>query len=457
MGRKYPDEFKQMLKDKATILDVVSQFVQIQQNGNAFVAICPFHNDTDPSMQIRPDLNTFGCWACGAGSKHHSSVQSCDVFGFLKGVLNCNLGEAIEWLATFLHQPLPALTPEDQKKATLRQAWVDHCKQAADRFTESLMNHKVAYNYLYHRGLNLHDILSWGLGFGDDKDTDFTNTRDRIVFSLHDYYGDLVSFTGRVLLPDEELNRINQERKSRGEREIPKYQDRFPIKKEDPYFQNHPYPEFDKRNHLYGIHLAKTYIKDWRTAIVVEGWTDAIMLHKCGARHAVSTMGVALTDAQMELIKRSGAKYVITMRDGDKAGLDAAERDCKIIEQHGLIPMIVPLDNKLDPFDLCKAYLDGMDAEGMLKYIDRNKRTYKQWLIQKVFNETQEGIMYHHSEIAYLQNMRMQKVIEILSAVMVPVEQDTYLRQASELFNVSYEALQAQVNHYAIQKKHLVS
>jgi DNA primase len=457
VGRKYPDEFKEMLKQKAPIVNVIAQFVHVQQSGNTFVAVCPFHDDKDPSMQIRPNLNTFGCWACGAGSKDHSTVQSCDVYGFLKGVLRCNLGEAIEWLANFIHEPLPALTAEDHRKVQLRHAWVEHCEKAGRRFTENLMNHKEAYQYLYHRGFNIHDMLAWQLGYGDDKDQDFINTKERIVFALHDFYGDLVSFTGRVLLPDEELNRINQERREKNQLPIPKYQDRFPIKKDNPYYQNHPFPEFDKRNHLYGMHIAKQFIKDWRTAMVVEGWTDVIMLHKCGVKHAVSTMGTALTDAQMELIKRAGAKYVITMRDGDKAGMSAAERDCKIIEGHGLIPLIVPLDNRLDPFDLCLSYLNEFDSEGLVKFIDKNKRTYQQWLIQKVYNETQEDILYHHAQIAGLQNMRIQQVIEILSRVESPVEQDIYLHQASDLFNISYGALSEHVRNFKSKKIHLVS
>jgi len=457
VGRYYPDDYKELLKSKANILDVIAQFTPVRQAGHSYVAICPFHDDKDPSLLIKPTTNTFSCLACGAGSKNHSTVQSSDVYGFLKGVLKCNLSEAIEFLANFLHEPLPALDQEEQKKVMLRNAWVQHCEQAAQRFRDNLMNNKEAYSYLWHRGYDLHDILAWQLGYGDDKDYDFQNTKDRIAFPLFDYHGQMISFTGRVILPEHELKALNEERKSQGKAPVAKYQDRFPIPKDSPYYQNHPYPEFDKRNHLYGIHIAKTYIKDWGAAIVVEGWTDVHMLHKCGARHTVSTMGVVLTDAQMELIKRAGAKKVITMRDGDNAGMAAAERDARIIQAHGLIPMIVSLPAGMDPFDLCRKYIDNHDTEGLLRYIDKSMKTVQQWKIHKIYMETKEEMLYHYSQIAYYQNIRMQRVIETIAEVDSPVELDIYLRQAADLFQTDYDALKRQVMHYKSNKVHLVS
>jgi DNA primase len=455
MSRYYPDEFKAALKERADIVSVISQFVQLRPLGNNMVGCCPFHDDKNPSMQVKPATNTFYCHSCGAGSRNHSKVQSSDVYGFLKGILNCNLGEAVEWLANFLGEPLPALDPEENKRMILRNKWVEYCENAAHRFTQNLLNHREAINYLYNRGFTMQDILNWKLGFGDKQDYDFRNTNERIVFSLFDYNGNLVSFTGRVLMPDHVLKETNEKLKAEGKPPIVKYLDRYPIDKKDPYYSSHPYPEFDKRNHLYGIHIAKDYIRQWGSTVIVEGWTDVIKMHKYGAPHTVGSMGVALTEDQVKMLKRAGAKKALLMRDGDEAGYNACLRDAKILEKYEILPMIVPLEPGIDPCDLCDQFV--RTNEDLNRYIDRNAMTLNQFLLKKLYHDTQEEIVYHQSRIASMQNERMQKAIQILSSIEDPIEKDIYIRQVSDMFGISYDAVAYQVGHYQQTGRYAVS
>ncbi|WDI05233.1 CHC2 zinc finger domain-containing protein (plasmid) [Paenibacillus urinalis] len=446
MSAFYPDNFKSELKEKADIVQVISQFTTLTPMGSNVFGICPFHNDHSPSMQIRPDTQTFYCHACGAGSKNHSTVQASDVYGFLKGILNVNMGGAIEWLSSFLNIPLPPMNPEEAKRENIRSQWVQYCEESGRRFHDRLLESTEGLNYLYNRGFDINDIKLWNLGLGDDQVYDFRNTKDRIVFSLYDYWGNLVSFTGRVLLPDNVLKAKNDQLKSDNKPTIVKYLDRIGLKKDDANYANHPYPEFVKGDHLYGIHIAKDFIRRFGVAIIVEGWTDIIKLHKYGAQHAVATMGVALTLNQVKLLKRAGAKSAIIMRDGDPAGEAAIQRDSKILKENGIEPLVLALSPGLDPCTVCDNF--NMVDDSFARFIERYTMQLNQYRLKRIYQETHEDIVYHQSRISGLQNERMRKVIEVLSSIENPVEKDIYVRQASELFGVNYESIQAHVSHY---------
>lgn len=454
MSKYYPDEFKAELKERANIAQVIGQFTQLQPLGQNLFGLCPFHEDTRPSMQVKPETNTFYCHTCGAGSRNHSHVQASDVYGFLKGVLNSNLTDSIEWLANFMGVPLPTTDPVEAKRIALRGRWVEHCVNAAQRFNHRLINSVEGLNYFYGRGFTMADIILWQLGLGDDESYDFRNTKGRLVFSLYDYNGNLVSFTGRVMLPDHILKESNEKLKNEGKPQIVKYLDRINIKKDESYYQDHPYPEFDKRNHLYGIHIAKEFIRRFGAAVIVEGWTDVIKLHKFGVQHAVSTMGTALTEAQVMMIKRSGAKKAIIMRYGDKAGYEAALRDAKILMQHDIHPLIVPLEPGIDPCTLCDRF-NAID-DSLNKFIDHHAVSFNQFRLKKLYQDTQSELLHHHSKIAYLQNDRMKEVIKILDSIDDPIEQDIFMRQASDLFVISYEAIAAHVSHYKRNRTYMV-
>ncbi len=445
MSRFYDNAFKNQLREQSDISLVISQFISLQRVGNNMTGLCPFHQDTHPSLQVNTQTNTFYCHSCGAGSRNHSAVQSSDVYGFLKGILNCDMAQAIEWLASFLGVSLPAEDPQEQQKNILKNQWHLHCNQASLRFSNNLMNNKEALDYLLYRGFTMNDIILWKLGYGDAQDYDFRNTKDRIVFPLFDSYGNIISFTGRVLMPDDVLKETNQKLNEESKPIIPKYLDRIGLKKDDPNYTMHPYPEFQKRNYLYGLHLAKEYIRRYRTAIIVEGWTDVIKLHKYGVQHAVATMGVALTEAQVTLLKQSGTNTAIIMRDGDTAGYEAALRDSKILMAQGIEPLIMALAPNVDPCSLCDSF--NMIDDSLNKFIDRKSVPIHQYKLKKIHSDTQEEVMYHYSQIASLETKRLKEVVNAISDISDPIDKEIYIRQASELFKMNYDAISSQIQN----------
>lgn len=431
-------EFKDYLKQQADLVEVIRQFTPVHKIGNNFMANCIFHEDTHPSLLIKPQTKTFYCLGCHAGSTHHSRVQSSDVYGFLKGALDTNFKGAMEWLSRFLNIPMPAMHPEYTKKMDLHQSWVKRCDENQHRFTENLKKNNEALRYLSSRGLTSKDIETWKLGFGDNQDPYFLNANQRIAFPLFDYYGEIISFTGRLLLSDQELKALNLGNESK---KLMKYQDRFPIKSDSPLFEECPYPEFQKRQFLYGMHIAKQYIRQYGVAIVVEGWMDVIMMHKCGAMHTVSTMGTMFTKEQLDLLKRAGAKMILTMRDGDSAGQQAAKRDVALAHEHGLQCFIVPLPLNIDPFDLAKQFLDQREPEKLLEYIRTQSKPIIQWNIEQQFRSYHEQILSHYSQIAMHKSHAMQSLISLLQQIQDPLERSWYTKLSAELYEISIEDL----------------
>lgn len=447
---RYPDDFKDYLKSIAPVHEVIQASIGgVQSTGVNYVASCPFHQDSHPSLMIKPTTNTWYCNGCGAGGSNHSRANSSDVYGFIKGYYNLNLGEAIEWLAKFLNVSLPTLDPQQEYKISQHQWWVNKCNETHKRFQHNLMRNRDAYKYIRNRGIEDLEIVQWGIGFGDGEDQDFMNTKGKISFAIHDYNGDIISFTGRVPFGTNALAELNEKQKAEGKRLTPKYDHRWPLSEkyvDAQYIQNHPYPTFDRNKYLYGISQAKSTILQWKRATLVEGFTDVIQMHKRGIRNAVATLGVNLSEEHVMQLKRAGATHVLLMRDGDDAGLTAMEKDAAICMKHGLIVQVCPLPEGHDPDSLAQTFHLMDDA--FSKYINRRTRTLTQWRVEKVYKEQQEEMLYHYARIGEIQGDRMERVVNLLSHEEDPVQLDILTRQYAELFVISYESLREKVAYY---------
>lgn len=447
---KYPDDFKNYLKTAAPLHEVIQAVTgQVMSTGVNYVANCPFHEDSHPSLMIKPDTNTWSCNGCGAGSRMHSRARSSDVYGFIMGFYGCNLGEAIEWLAKFTNTQLPTLDPQQEYRRSQHQWWTEKCEYHHKRFQQNLLQNRDAYKYVRNRGIEDIDIINWGLGFGDGEEQDFMNTKGKITFAIHDYNGDIISFTGRVPFGATVLAELNEKQKAEEKRITPKYDHRWPLNKDyvsQDYINNHPYPEFDRNLYLYGISQAKSYIRQWKRVVLTEGFTDVIQLHRHGIRNAVATLGTNISEQHVMQLKRAGATRVLLMRDGDDAGLKAMEKDAQILMKHGMIVEVCPLPEGHDPDSLARTF--NLNDDALSKYINKRTRTLTQWRVEKVYKEQQEEMLFHYSRIGEIQGNRMDKVVTLLAAESDPVQLDILTRQYAELFVISYESLRDKVAYY---------
>ncbi|MCJ7510262.1 MAG: DNA primase [Dehalococcoidia bacterium] len=314
------DEVKQRLD----IVDVVGQYVQLQKAGRNYKAICPFHSERAPSFFVSPERQSWHCFgACGTGG---------DIFSFVMKKENLEFGEALRLLAERAGVTLVERRPEEEAaKDRLREA-----NEAAARFyhrtlvsTPTGRGGQRARRYLEERGLEMKSIQDFQLGYSpsgwDSLCQDLRGHgyggeelvaaglavegerglrdlfRQRIMFPITDMRGRVVGFGGRSL-------------PSEGEEEA-----------QPKYLNTSQTAIFDKGSLLYALDKAKEHIRREGLAVIVEGYMDAITAHQHGFANVVASMGTALGERQVRLLKRFSRDVVLAL-DADSAGQEATLR-----------------------------------------------------------------------------------------------------------------------------------
>jgi len=301
------------VKSKLSVVDVVGESVSLKKAGTTYKGLCPFHGEKTPSFVVTPQRESWHCFGCGLGGDIFSFVMQRDSVGF---------PEALRTLATRAGVEIDERTKrEDAHRARLRQV-LDH----AVAFYHAVLTHsnagKPALDYLHGRGFTDETIEAHQLGWataGWDQMTRTLGTkrdvrpdelvevglasprqsgrggvydkfRSRVLFPIRDQNGHAVGLGGRLL-----------------EGEGPKY------------LNSPATPLFDKSRTLYLIDKAKGPIRKGGQAVIVEGYTDALMAHQAGYDNVVASLGTALTPGQVALLTRYASRIVLAY-DVDAAG-----------------------------------------------------------------------------------------------------------------------------------------
>jgi DNA primase len=333
------------IKARLDIVDVIGGYIQLQKAGRSYKAVCPFHSERTPSFIVSPERQSWHCFgACGEGG---------DVFSFVMKKEGLEFREALRLLAERAGVPLPERhrPEEDTERERSRQA----NEAAAQYYHRLLLNSedgRQARRYLEERGLDQATLQDFQLGFapsgwetllrhlrerGYDQEELLAaglitigerGARDlfheRIMFPITDIRGRVVGFGGRTL-------------PSEGQPEgQPKY------------LNTAQTALFDKGSLLYGLDRAKEHIRREGSAVIVEGYMDAIAAHQYGYSNVVASMGTALTERQVRLLKRF-ARDVVLALDADTAGQEATLRAIEYQEILGRDIRVAILPPGLDP------------------------------------------------------------------------------------------------------------
>ena len=302
------------VKARLDIVDVVSAHAALQKAGRNYKALCPFHTEKTPSFVVNPERQSWRCFgACATGG---------DVFSFIMRAENLEFGEALRTLADKAGVTL-APRRKDPRGDVLLQA----NEVAAKYFREALLapEGRHALKYLDDRGVDNRARERFGLGFSrrssDGLKSHLTAlglpedrlveagllyrsesgaTRDffrgRLMFPIHDRQGRVTGFGARTLDGSQ------------------------------PKYLNTPQtPLFDKRSTLYALHLSGESIRRENSVVVVEGYMDVIAAHQHGHENVVASMGTALTERQVSLLRPMARSYVLAL-DPDTAGQEATLR-----------------------------------------------------------------------------------------------------------------------------------
>tara|TARA_B100001094_G_scaffold330503_1_gene395863 strand:+ start:793 stop:2550 length:1758 start_codon:yes stop_codon:yes gene_type:complete len=400
MAGLIPQNFIDDLIARVDIVEIMGSRIQIKKAGKEFKAVCPFHDDSNPSLTISPSKGFYHCFSCGA---HGTAV------GFLMNYEHLSFIEAIESLASSLGVEIPY--EQNQQPIKKNNNLYDLLAEIQAHYQLLLKKNSGAIEYLKNRGItgdvakrfnigfappgwrNILDkygtskngtseLLKLGLIIQKDNNNYYDRFRERIMFPIRDNRGRYIGFGGRIL---------NQEQ---------------------PKYLNSPEtPLFHKGRELYGLYECQQALRNIQRIVVVEGYMDVISLAQHGIDYAVASMGTATTDDHFNRLFRL-TDYIYFCFDGDQAGLDAAWRALKNALPHvreGRQIKFVFLPEKDDPDTYVKKNSatafekeldDGLDLsdfliEKLAKDIDMKSIDGRARLAEKtkpLINQIPEGI-----------------------------------------------------------------
>ena len=309
------------VKSRLDIVEVISQRVPLQRSGNSYKAPCPFHHEKTPSFHVFPDRQSWRCFgACATGG---------DVLSFVMKAEGLEFGEALKQMAQVAGVTLPQRGQNPQNEADykinedtrayfqrtlasaqgastreyLEKRGVD--KQAIEAFGVGLSptDGESLKNHLIREGYSPEELVSAGVVRVGDDGISHDLFRGRLMFPIRDAHGNLVGFGARTLDGTE------------------------------PKYLNSPQgPMFDKSRILYAMDRARTDIRK-NGAVIVEGYMDAIAAHQAGFKNVIAQMGTALTEFQVDEIRRLTGKMTMAL-DQDVAGQNATLRSLDVVLQN---------------------------------------------------------------------------------------------------------------------------
>jgi DNA primase len=359
-------DLKERVRMAVDIVDVVGSHLQLTPQGRAYVALCPWHDDRKPSLQVNPQRQTWKCWVCDIGGDVFSYVMQRDGVDFFEALKILAEKAGIEIPTSGSAKVVPG-SPED--KTTLLAAM----KFAAHAYFEYLENGtgddvKRARDYLAQRGISEESRQRFQIGLSPNQWSWLLDEARRVG-----YNGDVMRasglavarqggsghydmFRGRLMFPILDL----QDRPiSMGGRVIPGGETDNPGAK---YINGPETRLFSKSRQLYGMNLARTSMQKSGEVLVMEGYTDVIAARQAGIEPVVAVLGTALGEHHIEILKRFVDRVVLVL-DGDEAGRRRADQVLELFVGASVDLRIITLPGDADPAD----YLADFGAESLMQ------------------------------------------------------------------------------------------
>jgi DNA primase len=349
------DDLKERIREAIDIVDLVGSYMALRRAGKGFVGLCPWHDDSRPSLQVNPERQTYRCWVCDVGG---------DVFNFVMRMERLEFREALEQLADragiTVSRGKGGLPADDRAALWKALDW------AAARFRDCLKTAPEAASareYLAGRGLESASLERFGVGFApeswdwllrqaatdgvavpllertglvvkrEDRPGHYDRFRGRVMFPIRDPLGRCVAFGGRIL-PGSRVEAAK-------------------------YVNSPETPLFSKSSMLYGLDTAREAMAASGQAVVVEGYTDCLAARQAGCGDVVAVLGTALGERHAKLLRRYADRVVLVL-DGDEAGRRRANEILGLLLAEPIDLRIARLPAGVDPCDFIIA--EGREA-----------------------------------------------------------------------------------------------
>ena len=404
------------IRQKVNIVDIISSYLPLTNKGKNYFGVCPFHDDTNPSMSVSPDKQIYKCFSCGA---------SGNVFDFIMNYEHVSFREALGILSQKTGIEIKGLNIS--KKSNKYDKFYE-IYELAHKYYVNNMNSSYSKNakeYLHNRHIDDEMIKNYKIGLSLDRQDNLTkllvskgydlNTlnniglsnqnRDiyinRIIFPLYDLNGRIVGFSGR----------------------------RYDGIKDNKYINTKGTEIFKKGEIIYNYHNAREFVRSKDQVIVMEGFMAVIRSIENGIKNAVALMGTAMTKEQTNLICHL-SKNVILCFDGDEPGRKACIDNGTILEEKGCNVRIVELSDNLDPDDYILKY--GADSFKNLINASITLSDYRIKRLKKNINLSSDL-----EKTKYINN-----VLEETSKIDDEIHREFILKKLANEFEIGYNTLE---------------
>ena len=413
-----PPQFIEEVKNVASIVEIIGEYVPLRKRGKNYVGLCPFHQETAPSFTVSEEKQIFYCFGCGVGG---------NVFTFLMKYKQCSFYEAVEEVAQHYGISLPkeSVSPQEDIYYKKRKNLLTLYQWVAEFYHRYLLQNpeaQKAREYLSKRGIGKDTVVTYLLGYAPSRWDALTNFlqkkeldlslaveggllakgergkiydrfRARIIFPIFNLKGNVIAFGGRVL--DDSL----------------------------PKYINSPETLIYKKGfNLYGAHVAKQWSQKEEKVLLVEGYFDLLSLHACDIKYAVANLGTALTPPQARILKNLASK-VILVYDADPAGQKAAIRSLPILLKEDLDIDILLLPAGDDP----DSFVQREGKEAMLLLLQQTQ-CLLDWYLKQGEKETKKDLNQRYQFI--------QEALNMVSLIKNPLTQSYYKDKICQLFHI---------------------
>lgn len=440
------------IKSRLDVVDVIGQKVALKKAGQTFKGLCPFHAEKTPSFVVFPDKGNFHCFGCGANGDIFTFVMKTEGLDFTETLRQLaqragvelttraaegdvqrrrsELSALLERAALFYQQALRRADAQEAREYLARRG-INQSTIDQFRIGWAPDSWDALYRHLTEHGARPETILAAGLVAERDSGGYYDRFRGRVIFPIANERGELIGFGGRTL----------------GDAQ--------------PKYLNSPQTEcFDKSSALYGIDQARPAIRALNRVTVVEGYVDVLIAHQSGIREVVASLGTALTERQVSLLKRLTRTVVLAL-DSDAAGDEAVLRGLEVARQvyadaTVAVPLprgLVRLESRLGADILIASLPRGRDPDEIIR------ENPDQW--RAIVDDARPvvdfyfGVILERADLTSAKETAaaVRKLLPIIGEVRDPVQQSLYLQRLADRVHIAEQLLASELARLRLTTK----
>ena len=418
------DNIVEEVRKKTDIVDLISEYIPLIKKGKNYFGVCPFHDDSNPSMSVSREKQIYKCFSCGA---------SGNIYNFLMDYEHIDFKEALSKLSSKLGINIENTTIKVNNKF---DKFYEIYDLTSKLYQNNLLSEKgsSARNYLKSRNISLEEIKKFNIGLSfsnnqvvkqlekkynllDLEDVGLiSNNHDifqnRIMFPLMNLENKTVAFSGRIYDTNS---------------------------KDSKYINTKETNIFKKGEILYNYYACKEDVRIKKYLILAEGFMDVIRLSTIGIKNVVATMGTSLTINQIKLLKRLSNNIYLCF-DGDNPGKLANINNGEELIKHDINIKVISLDNNDDP-----------DS-----YVLKNGKEKFETLIEEAKSYQEYYMEYQKDNISTTDIKEVteyiNKVLEKLKYNNNAIEKELVLKKLAKDFDISYNTLENRLKDYSLEK-----